>query len=401
MRLLLNKDRAYKIMDKYGLDALIGSTEGNIAYLSDYWPLGTFRPMGHQAFCILPRDPGVPPALIIPTGDLAAWVKRRSWIEECHPYGTFYLERSGCLKGDERLLDEREVEIRRKYPFFGDSVQTLLSVLREKRLDAARLGLDEANVPAQTIEAIRKALPSARIDYAYDVLREIRAVKTEEEIRRIRESTRITESAIEETLACIREGVTERELVNICRAAIGRHGGVPVLWFIGGGTGSSMIDRDPSDYALRKGDWVMLDIACTYEHYYSDIARSVVLGEPSAKQVEYYSAIQKGRQECIDMIKPGVRVKDIFEKGISSIHDAGLRHFRRHHIGHSTGIEPYDPPVIEPTSEWVLEENMVIIVETPYYELGFGAIQLEDTLLVTATGHEFISKLPQDLRSIK
>ena len=396
--MLLNKSRAYKVMDEYGLDVLIATTEGNVAYVSDYWPQGTFRPQGHQAFCILPRDPAVEPTLVAPTGDLAAFVMHKSWIKDFRPYGTFYLEASERLSGDAKVIWEADIEMRRKYAISPDPIQALIAVLKEKRLDSARIGLDEVNVPIQSIELIKRELPSARISYAYDVFRKIRVIKTPEEIERIRESTRITEMAIEETFNSIREGVTERELANICNGLIGRNGGVPVLYFVGGGVGSGQIDRDPTDYALRKGDWVMVDIACTYEHYYSDIARSVVVGEPSSKQREYYSAIQRGRQKCLDMIKPGVAAKDIFNTAVQAIREYGVPHFKRHHIGHSTGIEPYDPPVIEPSSTWVLEDNMIINIETPYYELGFGAVQIEDTLLVTSNGFEFLSKLPQDLR---
>jgi Xaa-Pro aminopeptidase len=79
------------------------------------------------------------------------------------------------------------------------------------------------------------------------------------------------------------------------------------------------------------------------------------------------------------------------------VREAGIPHFRRHHAGHGIGIEPYEPPFLTETSEEILEEGMVLNVETPYYEMGFGGVQLEDTIVITNDGYRPLTKLNRDL----
>jgi Xaa-Pro aminopeptidase len=66
-------------------------------------------------------------------------------------------------------------------------------------------------------------------------------------------------------------------------------------------------------------------------------------------------------------------------------------------VGHGIGIECYDPPFLNPTSGHILEEGMVVNVETPYYELGFGGVQVEDTLVVTKNGYQLFTKADRNL----
>ena len=71
---------------------------------------------------------------------------------------------------------------------------------------------------------------------------------------------------------------------------------------------------------------------------------------------------------------------------MAAVRREGISHYKRSHIGHGIGLDGYDAPNIAPTNPETFEEGMVICVETPYYELGFGGLQVEDTLVVTASG---------------
>ena len=403
--MLINEKRAYETMDKYGLDVLIASTKGNVTYATDYWPLlYFFKPGGAQAFCIIPRDKKKCPAIVMPMMDLSPWINCKSWVEEIWSYGSYYVE-SFCklseLSRDERRLQEKENELRITHHHFNTPLEALVSAIRDKGFSNSKIGLDEMNISPQDLEIFRKEFSKANIIFAYEIFREIRKIKTSEEIKRIRVSTEITERAAEDACEAIKEGITEIELVNIFQSAVGKQGAIPSLTYFGCGTGSSLTDRNPTNYRLKKGDFVMFDVGCIYQHYHSDIARTVVLGEPSSKQIKYYQAIKEGRSMALNILKPGVKAKEIFEVTVKSIRDSGIPHFNRHMVGHSTGVEPYDLPIIGPDCNLPIEENMVINIETPYYELGFGGIQLEDTFLINSKGFEYISSLPQELRIIR
>jgi Xaa-Pro aminopeptidase len=69
-------------------------------------------------------------------------------------------------------------------------------------------------------------------------------------------------------------------------------------------------------------------------------------------------------------------------------------------VGHGIGIEVYDPPLVTPTADTVIEKNMVFCIETPYYELGFGGLQVEEVVQVTENGTEIFSERPIGMATI-
>lgn len=397
--MLLNTVRATEMMGKYGLDALIASTSGNVAYASDFWPQANIGPGAHQMFGVLPREDVTSASLVIPIGDLAAWINHKCWINDIYPYGIYWLMTYQPLEGDEKLLKEMETDLLAHKPRASSAAEALVHALKAKGLDKATLGIDELHLNPATFDAIRAALPAANFKRAYEIFREIRFVKTPEEIRRLTEATRMTENAIREVYRHLRPGVTERELVAALKTSMVCQGGTPVLWFVGCGTASAFTDREATDYQLKKGDWIMLDVGTECEHYNSDVARSVVFGEASGRQREYYQAIYDGRQKALDAIRPGVPFSRIFQIAVEEI-QKGIPQFRRHLVGHGMGVEPYDPPYIAPQADIPIVEGMVLNVETPYYELGWGGIQLEDTILVTSDGFRFITELERELQVI-
>src|SRR5439155_1592661 len=139
---------------------------------------------------------------------------------------------------------------------------------------------------------------------------------------------------------------------------------------------------------LREGDIIRFDIGCRSDGYRSDIARTAIFGEVSAKQRDYYHAILEGEERAIEQVRAGVPANEIFRTAVAATREAGIAHYRRHHVGHGIGLDVYDLPILNDTTVTPLETGMVLEVETPYYELGFGGLQVEDTILVTDAGHQ-------------
>ena len=71
---------------------------------------------------------------------------------------------------------------------------------------------------------------------------------------------------------------------------------------------------------------------------------------------------------------------------MEAVRKGGIPHYRRHHTGHGIGLECYDYPTISHGSDARIVENMTFNLETPYYELGWGGMMLEDTFAMTADG---------------
>jgi len=142
---------------------------------------------------------------------------------------------------------------------------------------------------------------------------------------------------------------------------------------------------------------VRFDLGCVVKGYRSDISRTAVLGRPTDKQARYYGAALAGEKAAIAAMRPGVPVSQIFETAMRVTREQGIPHYQRLHVGHGIGLEPYDPPTINAAASMPLEPGMVFCVETPYYEHGWGGVQVEDAIEITATGTRRLTRSSQDL----
>jgi Xaa-Pro aminopeptidase len=124
----------------------------------------------------------------------------------------------------------------------------------------------------------------------------------------------------------------------------------------------------------------------------------MVLGEPSPKLRAYYSAVLEGEEYAFSTTRPGVTACALFEGIVATVRRAGILHYRRHHVGHGIGAEVYDPPVLTETAKVAIEAGMVLNVETPYYELGWGAVHVEDAYVVGPNGtNRWLTRMSRQL----
>lgn len=202
--MLLNRDRALQMMEQYELDALVATSPENVTYLSDYSSLAFQRSRGSQFYAILPRE-GSDATLIVPISELPVLAERPSWIEDIRTYGVYHMARlaGAKLEGAEKRLDE----MRRFCPHSEMPILALVGALREKGLAKGRLGMDELDVSFSRMDEMRGALPQAKFIPASEILKEIRMVKTAEEVERLKISSQINEEALRAMMSLVREGV--------------------------------------------------------------------------------------------------------------------------------------------------------------------------------------------------
>jgi Xaa-Pro aminopeptidase len=250
------------------------------------------------------------------------------------------------------------------------------------------------------MEQLTSLLPDVVFIRAFGLMENVRAIKTPDEIQRLRRAASISERSVDAALAAAKIGMTEIEMARVFHSTTTMLDGVPVTGCIGFGDRSAMSNVQPSEQALKAGDAIRFDVGCRYKYYRSDISRIAVMGEPSAKLRRYHDALYKGVQRAYDILKPGLKVADLFREVVDTVRNEGIPHYNRSHVGHGIGIEGYDPPNIANSSKDVFEENMVICVETPYYELGFAGLQVEDMILINADGAESLMASDGRLRVV-
>jgi Xaa-Pro aminopeptidase len=222
-------------------------------------------------------------------------------------------------------------------------------------------------------------------------------IKSPEEVQRLERAALIAEDGIAAMLGMLKPGVTEREAATVFEQEVLRKGAQPFFTVVTMGGRAALADVYASDAALKAGDLIRFDLGCVYQGYRSDISRTAVMGAPSEKQRRYYDAMRDGEKAAIAAMKPGVPVSQIFETAMRVTREQGMPHYERFHVGHGIGLEPYDPPTINATTQTALEPGMVFCVETPYYEHGWGGVQVEDAVEITAGGVRRLTQSSQEL----
>ncbi len=401
--MLLNRERAEKKMEQYGLDALVATSPANVFYTSDL--------CSSNCFALLPYERGVEPAIIASIGGPTPVVLMTPpHINDIRFYGEFYTTApqtdERLTSAEQRLVNAQESWSKKK---IADPTEILIGLLEERDLVRGKIGLDESSLPLQHPfwQKIKQSLPELEVVMAGKIFRELRMIKSDEEIRRVQEAVRITEKAWETALDEVSAGMTEREFAEIYQRTIISEGGRITSWMgmygppIAFGRRTAFVDIWlPSDYKLRKGDILRFDGGCSYMGYPCDMARSAVLGQPSEKLLKYWNAISEGEKLAIDMAQPGIKASEIFKKVVEKVRKSGIPHYKRHHTGHGWGIEHNDPPRIGPNDHTPLEEGMVLCFETPYYEVGWGGILHEDVVLVAEDEPRYLTKLEGELRTV-
>lgn len=395
---LLHAARAEALMAAQGLDALVATTYQNVYYASGFWSFTQPLLRTTQVYAVVPRGAPERVAVAFPVGeaDMAAEVPPHA--ATLIPFGVFYVERGdGPVAGDG---DARLLRLGIETPPERTAAEALVAALAAAGVTAGRVGIDEVGIAADVLDRVRARLSGVSFVPAARTWRAVRAVKTPEEIARLHRAARIVERAIDAALRAAHAGMTERALARVFDEAVLAGGGQPLFAVIAFGAHAAYPNARPGERRLQAGDLIRFDVGCVYQGYCADLARTAVFGAPSPRQAAVYRALLAGLDAALATVRPGVRAQAVFEAAVAQARRAGLPHYRRHHVGHGVGLEIYDDPLLGPGQVTPLEAGMVLEVETPYYELGFGGLQVEDTVLVTDDGCRLLTESDRSLRQV-
>ncbi len=385
------RQRLLSVLEADGLDALVATTPENLFYVTGFRSISHAIFRGAELYGVFTRG-GT--GLVVPFIDTAGVAADGIACDRVACYGKFFFEYA-------ETPGEAGEKIRRwtrePAPSAADS---LAGVLADLGVAGRRVGLDEANLFAPTWARLAERLASTTLVPAYQLLRRARMVKSPAEVARLERAAQIAEDGVAAVLTMLVPGVTERAAVMVYEQEVVRRGASPYFSVVTIGERAALADVYPSDRALRPGDLVRFDLGCVYEGYCSDISRTAVLGAPTDKQARYYAGALAGERAAIEAMKPGVPVSRIFDIAVRVTREVGIPHYQRHHVGHGIGLEPYDPPTIAPGNETVLEPGMVFCVETPYYEHGWGGVQVEDAVEVTDRGARLLTRSSPELQIV-
>lgn len=393
----MNRARAERVLADAGIDAIVGSTYENVFYFSGYEGFAQRVTPASQVYAVLHTDALDRPMLVAPLGDLDMQAQFPAALTAIRPYG----KRMVIEHQDETLDAEAALYAPLAALDPSDSPTTALLDALSGVPAHARIALDERGMSAATRDALH-ARYGDRVVAGAALFDTIRMIKTPEEVRRLEAAALAIESSYEAAIGAAAEGVSEAELASVFDRNTIAQGSRPHFTVLAFGERGALPNAVPTGWRrLRQGDTIRFDIGCKTELYSSDIARTAVFGEPSEKVARYYDAILAGEQRMIDVMRPGVAARDVFVAAVEATREAGIPHYRRHHVGHGIGLDTYDAPLLDGATDTPLEPGMVFEVETPYYELGFGGLQVEDTVVITEDGCRVLTRSSRELRVIE
>lgn len=387
---LYNLHRLVRLMASNGMDALIATCRENILYLAGFDSvIKTLNPYHGQSYVIVCADSPSTIHVVLPRGEADQVFDASAVVGEVAVYGTFYRENSssGRLTSDESRL----VQITEDAVASSNGLSALLTLLEHLDLLHATIGVDEDGIAPALHATLTASLAQARLISASETFRAIRSVKTRFEVEQLRYAARCVENAITHTANTLRVGISETEIARTFEIALVEQGARPALTMLKIGRHAvSGQRRQSSDITAGRGDFVWFDCDALYNGYWADIARVYALGELKRGEKKL-QALFNGQEVAIEKVRPGMTGGEVFDLTMSAVHSSGFPEYRRHHVGHGIGLEPYERPILAPGNSDKIEAGMVISIETPYYEFGLGALHFEDPILVGESGNELLT----------
>ena len=387
---MYNTVRLAEMLDRYQVDALVATSRENIRYLAGFDPvIKTLRPYSGEAYALVHRSAISKVHIVHARGEADQLLDTHHPIGLTKLYGTFYRERSQSgrySEEDEQLLAMMASESSQS------GFDALIDLINALGLSERSIAIDEDGSGAELPVRLKETFPQISVKPGADAFRKIRAVKTPQEVGLLERAAVVTEGAIYEAARQAELGVSESHLARIFEIALVQGGGRPSLTMMKIGpyaVGGQRAQR--ADIVLGSQDILWFDCNALFQGYTADIAR-VFCHSATTRCKDIFAALYTGQQTAIAAIRPGMTGGDIFHLTMDAVHKAGFRDYRRHHVGHGIGLEPYERPILAPGNEDVVEEGMVLSIETPYYEFGLGALHVEDPILI---GENYNTRLTQ------
>jgi Xaa-Pro aminopeptidase len=247
--------------------------------------------------------------------------------------------------------------------------------------------------------SLRRLLPDkTRIRQTSGLVEDLRMVKDEFELQRVREAARLGSSLLDTALGAIRPGVSEIEVAAEMEFDA-RQKGAEAMSFdtiVASGVRSALPHGRASTTTVGRG-FVVLDFGVILAGYCSDKTRTVYVGKPTAQQRQIYEAVRDAQQAAIECVRDGVTAGEVDSAARSVLKKAKLDRYFTHSTGHGVGLEIHEPPRIGSNQQERLRAGMVIAIEPGVYVAGKGGVRIEDMVVVTNHGCEVLWPAKKEL----
>lgn len=229
-------------------------------------------------------------------------------------------------------------------------------------------------------------------------VRRARVTKDPNEIELLRRAGDIGSKVGREIPGLLKAGMSELELAAEMEYRMNRLGasGRSFSTIVAFGPHSAEPHYAPAETKLKAGDSIVCDFGAYYRRYASDITRSFHFGRRDDEMKKVHETVQEAQAAALGAVRPGVPSKAIHLAAQKVIDDSPWKGRLTHGVGHSIGLVVHDGWAYGPNAEDPLEVGMAFTVEPGIYLPGHGGVRIEDDIVVTKNGYEFLTTAPRE-----
>ncbi len=380
--------RVRRIMDQHDLSALVVRAPDNVLYLTNYWTMKGYD------IAIFPRE-GDPTLLVIEPqhkeAQRTAWNKDVRFFKFYHP-------------GDPRPPTSRSLDL-------------CLEVLRERKL-VDRIGVElsqlsqicdrmvgEPTVYTQGyFDAFRGA--AKHVADATPLLAEARAIKTGQEIERMRLANELAALGMEYAHSHIKPGMKESEVAamiegHIHAVGVGYKGKVEMaraFTLVWSGRGIATFTAT-SHRPVQQNEPTLVEIWVCADGYWTDLTKNLCPGKLTPEYNKLLEQLLKIFRDASGYAQEGASLAELDRMIRRGIDAAGYPGQPSHPVGHGVGARAHEPPYAHQAAPGTMQKGMVLAIEPGIYWEGGGGLRLEDNFLITGSGTEKLCSFPDDFRN--
>jgi Xaa-Pro aminopeptidase len=232
-----------------------------------------------------------------------------------------------------------------------------------------------------------------------EIIWDMRKIKNEDEILKIKEAAKITDIGLKLALEIIKPGITELDIKAEIIKEMMKNGAEEIAFepIIASGRNSSFPHGGYKNRKLKKGDIIIIDIGAKYKGYCSDETRVSYIYEIDNEIKKVYNIVLEAQEIALQNMKEGIAMKEVDKKVRDFLKEKGFEDKFLHGLGHGIGINIHEPPTINPLSEESFKRNMVVSCEPGIYIPKNYGIRIEDTVLIKEKGIEILTKINKEL----
>ena len=266
------------------------------------------------------------------------------------------------------------------------------------------MGFDDRSVTVAELARIEEAVDGrAELVPAGGIVEELREIKEDPEISRVREAAHLADHALTEVLGRGLAGRTEAQVALDLEVTMRRHGAEAISFppIVASGAHGALPHAEPRASVIEPGTLVTIDWGAMLDGYCSDCTRTyAVAAEPGEEERAVYDLVLRAQEAALAAVRPGPLGREVDAMAREIIDAAGHAEHFGHGLGHGVGLEIHEGPRLSRLGETALAPGMVVTVEPGVYVPGRCGVRIEDLVAITETGTDVLTTLPKALQVV-